>query len=46
MDIVHRPIALCEFINAQLQAGNDLLVPDQETERDLASPVLMTRSWR
>ena len=44
-DIVNRAIALCEFINAQLQAGNDLLVRDQETERDSASPVPMTRSW-
>ena len=33
MDIVHRAIALCEFINAPRQAGNDLLVRDQETER-------------
>jgi hypothetical protein len=45
MDIVHRAIALYEFINAQLRAGNDLLVRDQETERDSASPVPMTRSW-
>jgi hypothetical protein len=45
MDIVHRAIALYEFINAQLQAGNDLLVRDQEMERDSASPVPMTRSW-
>jgi hypothetical protein len=44
-DIVNRAIALHEFINAQLHAGNDLLVRDQETERDSASPVPMTRSW-
>jgi hypothetical protein len=30
---VNRAIALYEFINAQLQAGNDLLVRDQVTER-------------
>jgi hypothetical protein len=45
MDIVNRAIALYEFINAQLQAGNDLLVLDQETESDSACPVLITRSW-
>jgi len=44
-DIVNRAIALYEFINAPLQAGNGLLVRDQETERDSASPVPMTRSW-
>ena len=42
---MNRAIALYEFINAQLQAGNDLLVRDQVTERDSASPVSMTRNW-
>jgi hypothetical protein len=31
MDIVNRAGALYEFVNAQRQAGNDLLVRDQET---------------
>ena len=42
---MNRAIALYEFIDTQLQAGNDLLVRDQEMERDSASPVPMTRSW-
>ena len=41
---MNRAIALYEFINAQVRAGNDLLVRDQEMERDSASPVPMTRS--
>ena len=45
MDIVNRAIALCGFIDAPLQAGSDLLVRDQEMERDSASPVPMTRNW-
>ena len=30
-DIVNRAITLYEFLDAQLQAGNDLLVRDQKT---------------
>ena len=31
-DVVNRAISLYEFIDAQVKAGNDLLVRDQETK--------------
>jgi hypothetical protein len=46
-DIVNRAISVYEFIDSQMQAGNDLFVRNQETgETQLVRFLLRNHRWR